>query len=283
VVDNSAEQSGGGIQNTFGTVVARNSVISRNHAANGGGYSGFGFSGIAGSGDLTILDSSITDNSAEPFFGGAGGIATGGGTSVIRNSVIRGNRAGHGGGIVYGGGGPDVTLTIRHSAISDNSADHDAGGIFIESGFITFNDSKITRNVAGDLGGGILATNENEGGETSVTLNDTSVSDNKTVGTNLPLEAGGGIYSHNAGLHLNRSRVYSNSTTGANSVAGGIFAEFGSSLTLRDSSVSNNSSKQPPGGIYVKDSTVALTDSRVINNRPTNCSGSPIPVPGCVD
>jgi predicted outer membrane repeat protein len=107
-----------------------------------------------------------------------------------------------------------------------------------------------------------------------VTLNGTTVSGNKAV------ERGGGISGEESNLTLDRSRVHGNSATGANSVGGGISATQ-ISLTLRDSSVSDNSSKQPPGGIYNNLSTVRLFSSRVVHNRPTNCSGSPTPVPGC--
>jgi hypothetical protein len=76
---------------------------------------------------------------------------------------------------------------------------------------------------------------------------------------------------------------HGNSATGANSVGGGIF--LGSNrLTLRDSSVDNDSSQRAAGGIYDENAVqVALISSRVVHNHPTNCSGSPTPVFGCVD
>jgi hypothetical protein len=175
----------------------------------------------------------------------------------------------------------DGIATYSHSTISDNSADN-GGGLIVGGPSVVFNDTKITRNRAGETSGGLLVdVADTETIASSVTLNDTNVSENKAVE-----EAAGITITRGSSVRLNRSRVHGNTTTGANGVAGGIFLKGDFNLvTLRDSSIDNNSSQRAPGGIYNEDQhvdAVILISSRVVDNRPTNCSGSPTPVAGCV-
>ncbi|GAA3386400.1 hypothetical protein [Streptomyces racemochromogenes] len=53
----------------------------------------------------------------------------------------------------------------------------------------------------------------------------------------------------------------------------------GATLTVRNSSVTNNFSNTATGGIFNAGGTVTLTNTPVTDNYPTNCS--PSPVPGC--
>jgi hypothetical protein len=228
---------------------------------------------------LTLNGCKVIDNSAEEFGGGIGHVAIfptqEDNSLTVRNSVISGNSAPEGGGVWQ----LDGIATYSHSTISDNSADN-GGGLIVGGPSVVFNDTKITRNRAGAAAGGlVISSAENEGTFTSVTLNDTTVSENTAI------ESAGGItMNRGSSVRINRSRVDGNSTTGANGVAGGISVTDSSFLTFRDSSVDNNSSQRTPGGIYNDGAkAVLLISSRVLGNRPTNCSGSPTPVPGCVD
>jgi hypothetical protein len=53
-------------------------------------------------------------------------------------------------------------------------------------------------------------------------------------------------------------------------------------MTLTSSPVTANKSSLTPGGIYRSGGTLTITTSPVTANTPTNCAGSPTPVPGCV-
>jgi hypothetical protein len=226
---------------------------------------------------LTLNGCKVVDNSAEEFGGGVAHIVIHNTTEdalTVRNSVISGNSAPSAGGVWQ----LDGIATYSHSTVSDNSAGF-GGGLVVGGPSVVFNDTKITGNRARRGAGGLeIGKAENEGTFTSVDLNDTTVSNNTAV------EAAGGISIDQSTVRLTRSRVYGNSATGANSVGGGISVTQNSLLTLRDSSVDNNSSQRAPGGIYNEDTfAVLLIYSRVVHNRPTNCSGSPTPVAGCVD
>ena len=62
---------------------------------------------------------------------------------------------------------------------------------------------------------------------------------------------------------------------------GGIFS-VGGVVTITTSPVTANHSVLIPGGIYRNGGTMTVTVSPVTANTPTNCTGSPSPVPGCI-
>ncbi|MFF3457061.1 hypothetical protein ACFYXH_22610 [Streptomyces sp. NPDC002730] len=247
---------------------------STDNPGNGGGISVFGSK-------LTLDGCKVVGNRTDGFGGGINHYSLFSkqedSSLTIRNSVIRGNHAHDGGGVWH----VDGIATYSHSTISGNSADGQGGGLVVGGPSVVVNDTKITRNRAGVVAGGLLITvAENEGAFTSVDLNDTTVSDNTAA-----VSAGGIYQTGRSAARLNRSRVHGNTTTGTNGVAGGIFVEPFNLMTLRDSSVENNSSQRAPGGIFNggddRVDTVILISSRVVHNRPTNCS--PTPLPGCVN
>jgi hypothetical protein len=106
---------------------------------------------------------------------------------------------------------------------------------------------------------------------------------------------GGGILNHGAltltGCTLisniagaSGGAIYNNGTmtfTSSSVTGGGIFAVNGT-MTLTSSPVTANKSSLTPGGIYRSGGTLTITTSPVTANTPTNCAGSPTPVPGCV-
>src|SRR6185503_9119770 len=127
--------------------------------------------GIFNTGTLTISDSIIRDNITSPDYpyGVGGGIFNAsGGILTLNNSIIRGNTASQGAGIVNACDGGDVTL--NSSTIRDNKASGGGGGIvgICDSGMIILNDSAILNNTA-QAGGGIFAY-------ARITLNRSSVS-----------------------------------------------------------------------------------------------------------
>jgi len=119
-------------------------------------------------GYLEINDSQIYSNLAASngTAGGSGaGISTNGGTALIRRTLIRNNpifvppdgsivrrhRAALGGGIFSVG-----DLTIENSAIVDNYAIIDGGGIFHLLGDLTITNTTISGNTAERSGGGLF-------------------------------------------------------------------------------------------------------------------------------
>jgi len=160
---NTAKNWGGGVYNNFGTLTVIDSTISDNTSLGTSVFiSGFevgGGGGIFGQnnaqGSVTISNSTITGNKA--INSGGGGIYNNGGTLIVTNdSTISDNYAIRGGGIAN----ISSTLEVTGSTISDNRtiANGDGGGIFHNTGSLTVTSSVISGNSA-NHGGGIFNTN----------------------------------------------------------------------------------------------------------------------------
>ena len=181
----------GAIRGSDGTLTVIDSVITGNHSGYGGG-------GIDSSGPLLVTDSIVSDNSANLK---NGGIATyGSGDVTLINTTVTGNTAHSNGGI----GPVGHTLTLINSTVSNNVATNDfagfnfgdkGGGIWVSPGGHA---DLINSTVAGNSNLGIQVITENgdfwwlghgggiyNGGV--VTLTDSVVTDNTAF-------TGGGIY-----------------------------------------------------------------------------------------
>jgi len=128
--------AGGGILVTGGTATLERSEVAGNRASFQAGFPGYGGSGpgygggIATSGSLTLLQTSVSDNTADlnPYDGSGGhggGLAVfANGEALLVNSLVSGNVAnahyygdGHGGGIYAAG-----RLKLINSTVSGNQA-----------------------------------------------------------------------------------------------------------------------------------------------------------------
>jgi len=186
---------GGGILNDHATLTLTNCSVVANFASYGGG--GIYNDGDNGTAALTIVNCAINDNSVFSDCDAQGGGIAGGSLTII-NSTISGNSAvgqlpcnpGEGGGIAGGG-------TITNSTINGNHAGWLGGGIF---GGGTITNSTISNNGAGGgknnipgAGGGI-----NGGGTiTNCTISGNAVFGSPAKGPGL----GGGIYAFGATIN----------------------------------------------------------------------------------
>jgi hypothetical protein len=165
VSDNKAPTgSGGGIYNDHGMLTLHDDVIGHNTAANGGG--------ISTQAGLTLVNSTIADNSATGESGRhGGGIDSEGGDLIVVNSTIDHNSASgsssHGGGIQFSG----TKLNVVNSTIANNSAGT-GGGIAVGGGNATVSNSTLARNSADHSSGGV------DNGATSFTLSASIVAGN---------------------------------------------------------------------------------------------------------
>ena len=149
IEDNSAVR-GGAIRTDYGDLGAsnsflsiQNSVMQRNSATDGGA--------IYGARRVEVIGSTITDNTASNK---GGGLWLGYNFShSITNSVITGNSAATGGGVVAGGAGWYKSMvTVTGSTISDNTATagDGSGGIWIGSAILKLLNSTLDNGTAGD-------------------------------------------------------------------------------------------------------------------------------------
>jgi parallel beta-helix repeat protein len=107
---NNATNGGGAIANFFGTTMTvQESTISNNSSGGGSGFSN--------SGDLTVINSTISNNTATNY---GGGVATTGGSATLINTTLVENQAlgGQGGGGIWALN--TGYLTLRNSIVAGN-------------------------------------------------------------------------------------------------------------------------------------------------------------------
>jgi CSLREA domain-containing protein len=242
-ITSGAGPQGGAILNT-GTLTVLNSTVSGNTAsALGGGIYNNG-------GTLNVTNSTISGNSTAP--GDGGGIYNTGVLSVT-SSTISGNSAssGNGGGIHNEGG----TVTVTSSTISGNTASQGGGGIG-NFGTLSVTSSTITGNSA-NLGGAIAAF-----GSTSIA--------SSTISANTASGDGGGVHANLGTLDITNSTISGNTTSTGS--GGGIF-ETGAALTVTSSTISGNSANVTGGGIINSGGTLSVTGSTISGNSSGSSGG----------
>ncbi len=144
-------------------------------ASNGGGI------GIASSGaTLTLLRTSVSNNSASANGGGIDA-GPGGVTVSITDSTLSGNTTNANGGALGQGAG---MTTMSRSTVSGNRANAGGGGFYFSNSIFDFDNSTISSNTATTNGGAILLTSANA---TPPTIRNSTITAN-SAGTN-----GGGI------------------------------------------------------------------------------------------
>jgi hypothetical protein len=126
---------------------------------------------------LTIVNSTVSDNTAEHSSGGIDNS----GRLTITSSIVSANSVagepGRGGGILNSDFGE---LTIENSVVSANVA-RDGGGIY-NAGILTITNSTISTNVASNAGGGIFINGRfPELAMTSLTMVSSTVSSNSAT------------------------------------------------------------------------------------------------------
>ncbi len=176
---------GGGIYNT-GQLTLLRATVSFNDASKPPDVANAGGIYNARSASLTLVDSTIRDNSSD-----YGGGIDDSGDVVVRGSTISGNVAttNDGGGIrVYGIPGFPATLTMVDSTVSGNQAGRSGGGLFLSATSTAHLDSvTVTDNSGGHFfpsGGGFGGGIMNDHPHSTVTLRNTVVAGNSTTGNN---------------------------------------------------------------------------------------------------
>ncbi len=139
VSDNRASAQGGGIANLKGgALTLSRSTVTRNRATDDGG----GVWNLDAT--ATVIDSTVSDNSAGAQ-GGGGGALNFSGTLSVTNSTVVGNSAGEvGGGVVTVLG----TTSLTHTTVSGNHAPDGGGGAFNFGGTVTLSRSLVAGNAA---------------------------------------------------------------------------------------------------------------------------------------
>ncbi len=238
--------------------------------------------------DITINDCILSNNKA--FVGGVlhapGRINSNepAGTVSLNNSQVTGNSAQYSGGLSVGGGALR-SLTVSNSTVSDNSA-YLGGGISTVRGYIGISNSKLFNNRVTGSGGAVncfagtlnivdstLSANYAEEGGGAI--NCSSTSDVDITGSTLFSN------SANLGGAINATIAAANPTTGTSvsltnstvsnnfgmSYGGGIAVAYTSSLGLYNSTLTNNTAGLSGGGVAANDAQVNLSNSIIANSQ----------------
>lgn len=223
----------------------------------------FGGGGIYNKGSLTVTSSTIRNNSDKTYSVGGAGIYNDG-NLTLQNSLVTNNQS-HNKPVIgcYGGGGicNRGTAVIMDSTISENRASTFSYG----GGAGIYNDKQLTvsRCVVRDntaiqtFGSGIM-----NWGEGTTFIEYTTFSGNIT-------DNGGGAIENLGTMTVTNSTIAYNKATSTQYGGGGIDNMDGT-LTLINSTVSNNSSAYGGGGLWNEDGQVdAIHTTFSDNTAPT--------------
>ena len=168
-----------------------------------------------------------------------------------------------------GDGSSQSNVTLRGMTLTGGTVtggdSNGLGGAIFNRENLTIDSSIILGNTAND-GGGIH--NARTG---TLTLTSSKVSGNSAVGVdNFDDKVyGGGIYSYDATLNINKSTISGNT---ASSYGGGLNAVLGT-VTIRNSNVSGNSAANDGGGLQNSQGTMVVRQSKISNNSVSSDGG----------
>ncbi len=282
---------GGGIYNK-GDLEVRSSLIASNTNSSeyySGGASGAGISNFEG--QVTILNSTLLENSSNCGGAGWGGaIHNRYGDITIQNSIVSGNSVdcdyAWGGAISNGGSGSGGTITVLNSSVTDNTATGivefaQGGGIFNTASIIIDGGTLTNNSAIGGDGGGIMNDNSGELLILSSTISGNLAYDSAAFGS-LVSASGGGIRNegtitiHASTISGNTARVEGNAPV-TYVVGGGGFANGNGILMIHNSTVTENLLDYPGtlsfpmrgGGIH-NTGALLLTHSTIARNSASN-------------
>lgn len=297
ITGNTSGTQGGGIYNDgAGSMTITGGSISRNRAETGGGGGVYYSDKSQTSGALTIVGTTLEENRART--GGAVNAYSYGGSFLLEDCVLSGNRALRAGGAVFATGlkGRDgrialtdceltdnavlpvdgatdggaisqgaIEMTVTGGKISGNTAPVNGGGICSSVGGLEVSGCEISSNTAGRFGGGLYLSVQ-----TQAAISDSLISDNDAQCNGDEGTGGGGGISHNRGsLALTRT-VLSGNSSGRR--GGGICKGEGE-LTILDCDILSNDAGTSGGGIYSGTGQTSIADSLISNNRANRDAG----------
>ena len=198
-------------------------------------------------------------------------VDAGGNLSLNGVTVTGGASPTLGGGILNREG----TVRLNRSVVTGNSVTgSEVGGGGIASGTfrtgpigtLTLNNSSVTDNVSGNGGGGIL----NHAG--TLTINNSEVNDNTAQGGGGGIASGRGGETGNSVLELNNSQVNGNTSNGGVFAGAGGIAN-GGSMTINNTQVNGNMAPDAPGGGILNHGLAVINNTDVNGNMALGDTG----------
>ncbi|ELR99943.1 calcium-binding protein [Gloeocapsa sp. PCC 73106] len=203
----------GGQQRVAGAIENReNLTITESSIANNSSLLGGAI--VNESGELTIIDSNISNNTAG---NGGGGIFVRGGNTNIADSIFSNNQSGSFGGGIFIAAPEDSVNNINNSVISDNVSTLSGAGFTNFGGEINITNSTILGNRSTNGSGGAI-----------LNVADLNIT-NSTISGNTAFNRGGAINQASLGLlTISNSTITGNSAT---NTAGGLASYAGPNNT----------------------------------------------------
>ncbi len=197
--------------------------------------------------NVTMSDLTISDGFVNGINGG--GILTRGRLDLQR-CTLSNNSAFQGGGIFN----ESLTLTATDVTIGGNSASQGGGGIFNDTGSTTLVNCNVKGNAA--LVGGGLAN-----GFSFAEIR------NSTISNNTAIFNGGGILNDGSQMIVTGGTISGNTVTSPSGRGGGIDNHLASTLTVTDTTISDNSARDGGGISSSSSSALEVAGCTISTNR----------------
>ncbi len=252
---------GGGLALNSGVTITNSTITHNTTNSNGGGinfYGGVNFANGIASNTITIIGSTIADNTAALEGAGVWNDGYYNGTTILTNSTVTDNISqGDGGGIYndyYG------NVKVTGGAISGNSAQGNGGGVanlgeIAGGGGFSISGATITGNTAVQSGGGL----SNDG---TLTIDQSTISSN--IADGMVGNGGGGGLVNTDNLTLTNSTLADNQATQGNYGLGGAILNVSATITLNNTTLADNAAlaggalfNQNRGDVYATNITVS--------------------------
>ncbi len=241
-----------------GHLTLDNVLVTNNRSSFDGGA-------IESSGELTILNSAFTNNSAGGYIGStsyAGGAVSNKGSMTVANSSFSGNfmfNTGNKGGAI----GSSGVMLIEDSSFDDNNAHH--GGAIFTNGRSTIRRTTLSDNSA-QIGSAIESRGRLE-------LFDSVIENNSAYG-----ESGqfGTLFADGETTIVDSKFTGNISANGAaitNGDSKGIEGPYQSVMTIRRSSLEDNTALST-GGAIINYDTLTIDESTIANNTAATAAGA---------
>lgn len=240
--------SGGAVYAYDGSVLIEGTTLTGNSAAYSGGAVAVFY------GTLAVSDSTFQANTASEGYAGAIDLISA--EAIITGSQLLDNAA-------YGSGalsGIDTPLTIATSIVSGNSAQTNAGGIYLFGGTLDISDSTISGNTAGGNGAGLYLD------EVGATITRTTFSDN-VAGT-----SGGGLYNKQDQVTPETRIRFSRFSSNGAATGGGIYNA--GNLVVAGSTLATNAATGAGGSVSnTASGRTTIVNSTLSGNSASNGGG----------
>lgn len=271
LMNGSSSGLGGAILCNSAELVLSNTVITNSTASGAAATEGGG--GIANvGGNITIIDSEISNNTASGMSGSGGGILNdAGATLMVDGTEITANTAMRAGGGIEDNSGESTVVTLVDVTLSDNttgSAPGNGGGVHITGpGDMDITGGMVTGNTAAAEGGGLW------NGAGLMTVTNVMIDGNTAMG-NSGDQGGGGVFNAGGTIEVMTSTISNNMSTNMSN-GGGLHNDGSGMVTLTLSTISGNSTSNNGGGI-ANNGTLIIEASTIANNAAMMMGG------GCV-